>query len=116
MKMMILRDTYMKIRDLDKRFQHRTVNHSLCIVNAEDGTHTNGIESFWCSGKTHIMRGVSRKYLSSYLDEFTWRRNMCETRSDAATVILNEIADQYTTKSEENVKTIEKCFILLNII
>ncbi|RNA02341.1 transposase [Brachionus plicatilis] len=96
--------TYMKIRDLDKRFQHRTVNHSLCFVNAEDGTHTNGIESVWCSGKTHIksMRGVSRKYLSSYLDEFTWRRNMCETRSEAATVILNEIADQYSAKSEEN--------------
>ncbi|CAF1098826.1 unnamed protein product, partial [Brachionus calyciflorus] len=71
---------YSKIKDLDKRFEHKTVNHSLCFVNAEDGTHTNGITSVWCSGKIQIkmMRGVSRKYLTSYLDEFTWRRNIYE--------------------------------------
>ncbi|CAF0956029.1 unnamed protein product [Brachionus calyciflorus] len=74
------------IEDLDKRFEHKTVNHSLCFVNAEDGTHTNGIESVWCYGKIQIkmIRGVSRKYLTSYLDEFNWRRNICESRSDAA--------------------------------
>ncbi|CAF1005106.1 unnamed protein product [Brachionus calyciflorus] len=31
---------YSRIRDLDKAFEHRTVNHSLFFVNAEDGTHS----------------------------------------------------------------------------
>ena len=35
---------YNRIIDLDRDYNHRTVNHSLTFV-APDGTHTNSIES-----------------------------------------------------------------------
>ncbi|CAF0978825.1 unnamed protein product [Brachionus calyciflorus] len=72
-------------------------NHDLYFVDPKTGCHTNGIESVWCSGKVHIksMRGVSRKYLTSYIDEFIWRKNECETRTDASDAILESLADQY---------------------
>ena len=49
---------------LDKTFQHQTVNYNLNFVD-----HTNYIESVWNSGKIQFksMRGVSRKFLNSYL-------------------------------------------------
>ncbi len=39
--------------------------------------HTNSIKSVWNSGKVYTkqMRGINRKYLQSYLDQFCWRRN-----------------------------------------
>ena len=45
------------------------VNHDLHFVDPKTGAYTNAIESIWCSAKVHIkgMRGVSRKYLNSYL-------------------------------------------------
>ncbi|CAF1073400.1 unnamed protein product [Brachionus calyciflorus] len=69
---------YTRIRDLDKNFEHFTVNHNLFFVNPENGVHTNSIESVWNSAKVHIklMRGVSRDYLQSYLLEFCWRRSI----------------------------------------
>ncbi|CAF0786081.1 unnamed protein product [Brachionus calyciflorus] len=62
----------------------------LHFVDPEDGTHTNSIESIWCSAKTQFkqMRGVSRQYLSSYLDEFTWRKNISLERTDAVDSII----------------------------
>ena len=38
--------SYNQIVNLDRRYNHRTVNHSLTFV-APDGTHTNNIESTW---------------------------------------------------------------------
>ena len=67
---------YCRIRKLDKNFSHRTVNHDLYFVDPKTGVHTNGVESIWGACKIPIkaMRGISRDYLSSYLDEFCWRR------------------------------------------
>lgn len=45
----------------------------------KEGVHTNGIESLWAYVKGPILgthRSVSRKYLQSYLDEFTFRYTM----------------------------------------
>ena len=66
--------SYNQIINLDRRYQHRTVNHSINFV-APDGTHTNSIESAWRLAKVQFkrMHGVSRIYLQSLLDEHTWR-------------------------------------------
>ena len=65
---------YNRIIQLDRRYNHRTVNHSLTFV-APDGTHTNSIESTWRAAKRQFkeMNGVSRLYLQAYLDEYCWR-------------------------------------------
>ena len=42
----ILTAAYNQIINLDRQYEHRTVNYSLTFV-APDGTHTNSIESTW---------------------------------------------------------------------
>ena len=59
-------------------FGHHTVNHSIGEYVAEDGTTTNGIESFWAllkrahKGVYHLM---SPKHLHRYVREFVARHN-----------------------------------------
>ncbi len=70
--------SYAKIHRLNNDYVHDTVNHDLQFVCSDYvSIHTNGIESVWNTTKIHIkvMRGVSRKYLNSYLNEVIWRRN-----------------------------------------
>jgi hypothetical protein len=61
--------------------------------------HSNSIKSMWCQAKSHIkrMRGVSRAFLSTYLDEFIWRNNAARQVSHAefGDKIIDEIAVQY---------------------
>jgi hypothetical protein len=68
---------YNHIQDLD--LVHKTVNHTYTF--SARNVHTNSIESVWGSAKIQIkrMRGVSRPYLQSYLDEFCWRRSSKKT-------------------------------------
>jgi len=65
-----------------KRFmEHRTVNHARWYV-ADDGTHTNTIESFWALLKRGIVgqyHKVSLRHLPSYIDEFSYRHNYRKT-------------------------------------
>ena len=56
---------------------HRTVNHQEWYV-ADDGTHTNSIESFWALLKRGIVgqyHKVSVRHLPKYIDEFSYRFN-----------------------------------------
>ena len=41
------------------------------------------------------MRGVNRRYLAAYINEFVWRRNFCTKRSEAAEKVIEEIVRQY---------------------
>ncbi|ETP14255.1 hypothetical protein F441_10796 [Phytophthora nicotianae CJ01A1] len=52
------------------------VNHSLNFVDPITGTHTSTIEGLWETRiKRHIksMRGMTKKRLDEYLDEYLWR-------------------------------------------
>jgi hypothetical protein len=56
---------------------HQIVNHARWYV-ADDGTHTNSIESFWALLKRGIVgqyHKVSARHLPSYIDEFSYRFN-----------------------------------------
>jgi hypothetical protein len=46
------------------------------------------------------MRGVSRKYLNSYLNKVIWRRNNCLKRIDAMDSILRDISEQNPLTAE----------------
>ena len=45
--------SYSRIDKLDKNYTHKQVNHNLHFV-APDGTHTQDIESRWCSQRCII--------------------------------------------------------------
>ena len=53
----------------------RTVNHRQQFASPE-GVHTNRIEPLWaqCKYKLKRMHGTRGTFISSYLDEFMWRR------------------------------------------
>jgi transposase-like protein len=56
---------------------HKTVNHNVWYV-ADDGTHTNSIESFWALLKRGIVgqyHKVSLRHLPAYINEFSYRFN-----------------------------------------
>ena len=56
---------------------HQAVNHTVWYV-ADDGTHTNSIESFWALLKRGIVgqyHKVSVRHLPKYIDEFSYRFN-----------------------------------------
>jgi hypothetical protein len=83
---------------------------SLNFVYPETLAHTNSIESVWNSGKIQFktMRGVSRKFLNSYLTEFMWRRNYTNDRFGACEAIVDAIAHEFPLESDCNFNEVEK--------
>ena len=73
---------------------HQTVNHARNFV-AQNGVHTNDIESLWsaCKSKFKRMHGSHRSFIPSYLDELMWRRK--RTKGQILGDILKEISLQY---------------------
>jgi transposase len=74
----LITDDWRSYRPLGREYAgHHIINHSAgSYVN---GTiHTNTIEGFFGNLKTGMRgayKGVSRKWLQSYLDEYAWRHN-----------------------------------------
>lgn len=73
----------------DKGFQHRTVNHSEEFV-AEDGTHTQRIESQWRALRRYFHQGGKRHdSIPTVLAEYTWRRTCLFEESDCFVKLLH---------------------------
>lgn len=73
----LLTDEYKGYLGIQHFMEHRTVNHQEWYV-ADDGTHTNSIESFWALLKRGIVgqyHKVSLRHLPKYIDEFSYRFN-----------------------------------------
>jgi transposase len=74
----VITDEWRAYRGLDKHFAaHSRINHTAGIY-VEGDIHTNTIEGFFGNLKTGIRgnyKRVSRRWLQSYLNEFTWRYN-----------------------------------------
>ena len=89
--------SYSRIEKLGKRYKHQTVNHDLYFVQPETKVNTNSIESNWCHAKAPIknMKGVSRVYLESHLQEYTWRWNNSVSKVGAFEAMLELIAKHY---------------------
>lgn len=59
-----------------RKYKHQWVNHTENFVDPMTGAHTNTIEGLWeVHIKRHIksMRGMEKKHLDGYIDEFMWR-------------------------------------------
>ena len=60
-------------------FDHKSVKHSAGEYVSDDGTHTNGIESFWATLKrAHkgTFHKISPKHLHRYVMEFAGKHNI----------------------------------------
>ena len=79
----IMTDDHVSFLGLSKTYVHRAVNHSAGEYVRGDNIHTNSIESVWSLLKRQIIgihHVVSKKHLSRYLDEMTWRFNRRQQR------------------------------------
>lgn len=76
-------------------YTHKTVNHSRNFVDPVSLVHTQKIESLWFISKRRNKRecGTNRKFLSSYLAEFIWRKRIAG--SDPFSKILEGISSLY---------------------
>jgi transposase-like protein len=77
-------------------YQHRRINHSAGVY-VVGTTHTNTIEGFWSLVKRGIggvYHSVSRKYLQSYLDEYSFRYNHRFSEEPMFVSLLDQVAER----------------------
>jgi transposase-like protein len=95
----IFTDEYYSYNGLDQQgYTHRRINHSAGVYVMADGTHTNTIEGFWSLVKRGIggvYHQVSRKYLQTYLDEYSFRYN----RRTMGNLIFRSILERVSEKA-----------------
>jgi len=62
-------------------YNHKKVKHSEDEFAKEDGTHINGVESFWSWTKRRLAKynGLTKEQFSRYLIESEWRFNHRES-------------------------------------
>lgn len=62
-------------------YNHKKVKHSENEFAREDGTHINGVESFWSWTKRRLQKfnGIFKRRFKDYLLESEWRFNHRET-------------------------------------
>lgn len=58
-------------------YNHKKVKHNDNEFARPDGTHINGVESYWSWTKRRLNKfnGISKRYFSEYLLESEWRFN-----------------------------------------
>ena len=91
-------DHYPAYMGLDKinGYQHRRINHTAGVYVVGD-THTQTIEGFWSLVKRGIggvYHSVSKRYLQTYLDEYSYRYNRRAIRKPMFTSLLAEVSER----------------------
>ena len=77
-------------------YQHRRINHSAGVYVVGD-IHTNTIEGFWSLVKRGIggvYHSVSKKYLQTYLDEYSFRYNRRNEGQPMFTSLLSQVSER----------------------
>ena len=93
----IYTDEWNGYNGLDKvnGYEHRRINHSEKVYVMGD-IHTNTIEGFWSLVKRGIggvYHSVSKKYLQTYLDEYSFRYNRRNSGQPMFTSLLERTAE-----------------------
>ena len=88
---------YRQVQSIPAVAQYQTVNHSVTFVDPTTGVHTQHIESYRnrVKAKFKRMKGVHEEMLSSYMDEFMWRKRHGQTASTTFQNIMRDIALRY---------------------
>jgi len=77
-------------------YEHRRINHSAGVYVVGD-IHTNTIEGFWSLVKRGIggvYHSVSKKYLQTYLDEYSFRYNHRNEQRPMFISLLEQVSEQ----------------------
>jgi len=77
-------------------FIHRTIKHSDKVYVRGD-IHTNSVEGLWSllkRGIGGVYHSVSKRYLQSYLDEYTFRYNRREMGNQQFRAILQRVFER----------------------
>jgi transposase-like protein len=91
-------DHYPAYMGLDKinGYQHRRINHTAGVYVVGD-THTQTIEGFWSLVKRGIggvYHSVSKKYLQTYLNEYSFRYNRRNDGQPMFTSLLAQVSEK----------------------
>jgi transposase-like protein len=83
--------------EVEPRFTHKTVNHSLGFINHETGIHTNNVEAYWCSVKRVFkkLNGTSRALTPSYLDFHMYCQRFGKSPQELFVNVLTDIAEKH---------------------
>ena len=103
----IITDTYHAYKDLDKRYNHETVKHSMGEYVKKDSKtafkiHTNTVEGFWAQVRRSvygIYHWVSEKHIQKYLNECGYRYSTSDfSNTDKFYMFFNNINKKLTYK------------------
>jgi transposase-like protein len=81
-----------------RRYTHKRISHSEKVYVVGD-IHTNTIEGFWSlikRGIGGVYHSVSKKYLQTYLNEYSFRYN----RRNDSKPMFNAFLDQVVEKAQ----------------
>lgn len=88
---------YDGLKHMNQGYKHRRIKHSAKVYVRGD-VHTNTIEGFWSlikRGIGGVYHSVSKKYLQTYLDEYSFRYN----RRDKGNLIFNDVLQRVSEKA-----------------
>jgi transposase len=91
--------TYDRLATPQNGYVHRRIKHAEKIYVMGD-VHTQTIEGFWSlikRGIGGVYHSVSRKYLQTYLDEYSFRYN----RRDQGNLIFTSILERVSERASE---------------
>ena len=86
-----------KLTAANAGYVHRRINHSAHVYVHGD-IHTNSVEGFWSlikRGIGGVYHSVSKKYLQTYLDEYSWRYN----RRDQGNLLFKVLLEQVSRRA-----------------
>jgi len=100
-KSTVFTDDLASYHGLEKHdYEHKRINHSQGIYVLGD-VHTNTIEGFWSLVKRGIggvYHSVSKKYLQTYLDEYSFRYNHRDVGNLIFPAILARVSEKASSK------------------
>ncbi len=89
--------SHIQINRKNAGYKHFRIKHSTKVYVMGD-VHTNSVEGFWSlvkRGMNGVYHSVSRKYLQSYLDEYTFRYN----RRDQGNLLFRSILGRVSERA-----------------
>ncbi len=73
-------------------YNHKKIKHSEDEFARPDGTHINGVESYWSWTKRRLNKfnGISKRHFSKYLLESEWRFNHRDTMEKDLKILIRK--------------------------
>ena len=99
-KSMVFTDEHKSYVGLENTYQHRRINHSEGVY-VVGNVHTNTIEGFWSlvkKGIGGVYHSVSKKYLQTYLNEYSFRYNHRDCGNLIFPAILARVSEKASSQ------------------